>query len=730
MSIEDTLARLPVAMFAGAVGAITFGILGRALAHAGTRGIWVIAIIFCQLATITVGRRLAACLRSGGAVLQHLKLIHILHLAVGMLWAAKICALAVHSDLLTFAVLSTFYAGMIGGAAIALGALCAPAMLLLLPMSAGLAFAWMIEAGPLYGALILSGVCVLDLFIFRFFKDREVRLERWAKANQTIRILLNQFEQEGSDWLWELEATGKIYCPSERLVAALADANLYVGSRKFIDLFREGPARDRLANAIAERASFRNIVVQLADPADERWWRLSGGPDADGCYRGVGCDITHSVMAERTIEFLADHDVLTELPNRRRFYAQAERLTGQDMADCALLLLDLDGFKTINDTHGHAAGDSLLQEIAKRLRTFVDENVTVCRLGGDEFAILITNLAKPEDANSLAYRACSLLRTPIAFDHLAVETTVSVGLAFAEPGLDVTELMRRADVALYKAKDRGRDCLAVYSSDMDNEMLRKVRLSHDLQVAVLEETFELQYHPIIDVATQEMTGMEALLRWTHPELGAISPTEFIPIAEQNGSIGPLGRWVIQRAALAARDLRKDQVVSVNVSKRELESREFVNDLIGACVTAGVSPKKLQIEVTEASLTTDSKSLLLTLSKLQEIGLGIVLDDFGIGRTSIHCLNIFNFDQVKIAPCFVQNLAHNAQQQALVRALIGLAHSLGATIAAEGVETAEQLAVLRREGCDLAQGFFFARPLKLNQATRFSYQADARVKRSA
>lgn len=730
MLIEDALAHLPLAMFAGAVGAVTFAILGRTLAHAGMRGMWLIAIISCQFATIAVGRRLAARLPCAEPAMHKLGLFHTLHCLVGMLWALKICALAVHSDQITFAIFSTFYAGMIGGAAIALGAMCTPAMLLILPMSAGLAFAWWIKAGPFYGVIIFAGICVLDLFIYKFFKDREARLERWAKANQTIRILLNQFEQEGSDWLWELDATGKIYQPSDRLVEALADAGMNADTHKFLDLFREGGARASLAQSIAERTSFRNILVQLGNPGAQRWWRLSGGPDIDGYYRGVGCDVTHSVKAERTIEFLADHDVLTELPNRRRFYTQAEQISSEGKANYALLLVDLDGFKTINDTYGHAAGDVLLQEIAKQLRTLESKNVVIYRLGGDEFAILVTDSNIRGDALSLATRACALLRSPITFDHFVVETTISVGVAFAEPGLAVTELMRRADVALYKAKDRGRDCMAVYSSDMDKEMLRKVKVANDLLTAIFEKNFELLYQPIINVATGDTIGVEALLRWTHPELGVISPTEFIPLAEQNGSIRGLGKWVVQQAALAARQLRKDQIVSINVSKLQLECGEFFNEVIEAFVSAGTSPKQMQIEITEASLMAESTDVLLTLCKLQEIGVGIVLDDFGIGPASIHCLNVLNFSQVKIAPCFVEKLAHNAKQQALVKALVGLAHSLGATIVAEGVETAEQFEALHREGCDFAQGFYFAHPLELGLAVQFSPHTKAQVKRSA
>jgi diguanylate cyclase (GGDEF)-like protein len=442
--------------------------------------------------------------------------------------------------------------------------------------------------------------------------------------------------------------------------------------------------------------------------------RLTIRDKSDAQYvLGVIDDVTERKVAEARITQLAHYDPLTGLPNRTLFREQLEKELSfvRRGAQLAVLYLDLDHFKSINDTLGHPAGDELLRIVAQRLRGCLRESDLIARLGGDEFAIVQTLLDDPKDTEALARRLREAV-TGATYDLHGHQTTtdVSIGIALSPgDGTQMDELVKHADLALYGAKTEGRASYRYFESEMNARMKRRRGLEVDLRSALQKDEFELVYQPLVNLQLNAITGCEALLRWHHPERGLVAPTEFIPVAEETGLIGAIGEWVLTRACLEAAKWPNNVRVAVNVSPIQFRYPALCLTVASSLAASGLPAQRLELEVTESVLMQNNDATLATLHQLRGLGARISMDDFGTGYSSLSYLRRFPFDKIKIDQSFISDLAKGEDAIAVVQAIINLAKSLRMLTTAEGVETAEQHQILQAAGCDEMQGYLFSRP---------------------
>ena len=448
----------------------------------------------------------------------------------------------------------------------------------------------------------------------------------------------------------------------------------------------------------------------------EHWWSLTGKPIYDSRsvfigYRGVGTDVSAARRSEDRIAYLACYDSLTDLSNRVMFQDKLRQVC-DDGKPFALLSLDLDGFKSVNDTLGHAAGDALLRAVARRIRNCVREHDVVGRLGGDEFAIL-QPAADVGQAAELARRIIERVSEVYTIDGCTAGIGVSIGIMMPTAGSESpTELLKGADLALYRAKAEGRGTWRFFDSEMDAFAEARRRLQSDLRQALEHDEFALHFQPIISLATSEVEVVEALLRWTHPQRGAVAPSDFIPIAEESGLILPIGTWVLREACRQAMLLPDSVRVAVNLSPAQLRAPRLLNLVDEALHETGLPPGRLELEITETIFLDASTTVLSTLHALHARGIRVALDDFGTGYSSLSYLRSFSFNKVKIDRSFVRDLGDSAEANAIVKAITGMAESLGIGTVAEGVESLEQLDLLRGSGCAQVQGFLFSRAMPI------------------
>jgi diguanylate cyclase (GGDEF)-like protein/PAS domain S-box-containing protein len=437
--------------------------------------------------------------------------------------------------------------------------------------------------------------------------------------------------------------------------------------------------------------------------------------DGSDGYLVAIVDITERRRAEARIAHMAHHDGLTNLPNRELFQERLKQALEQAEPAhrrVAVLCVDLDLFKNVNDSFGHPIGDRLLKLVAERLRSEVRGNNLAARLGGDEFAVILAADVSPNEASDYAVRLIKLLSAAYDIDGMEVVIGASIGIALSPgDGASSEELMRNADMALYRAKADGGAVHRFFEREMDRQAQKRRDMELDLRRAFAGGEFELHYQPLVDIAADRISGFESLLRWRHPEKGMISPAEFIPVAEDIGLITPIGEWVLREACNEAVNWPADVKVAVNLSPVQFRSRNLVQVVISALAQSGLSPKRLELEITESIFLAETEANLAILHQLRELGVRISMDDFGTGYSSLSYLRSFPFDKIKIDRSFVKDLAERPDCVAIVRAISGLGRSLNITTTAEGVETIDQFDWLRAEGCNEVQGFLFsaARP---------------------
>ncbi len=463
----------------------------------------------------------------------------------------------------------------------------------------------------------------------------------------------------------------------------------------------------------------RALGLEVVNGGAARSLAVQVGPLSDGRFMAAFEDVTARRAAEASAIALAMSDPLTGLCNRQLFEQRsAAMLAGAATTGAAhaLLLIDLDRFKPVNDTLGHPVGDALLRLVAKRLRSVLRREDLVARLGGDEFALLVPLDPDESGAALLARRIVDVLSRPYLVDGHLVNIGASVGVTLApRDGREHALLLRNADLALYHAKNRGRAAFSFFAVEMDAVASARRLLEIDLRKALALGQFELHYQPQVELEQDSVVGFEALLRWRHPERGLVSPAEFVPLAEEIGLIVALGEWVLREATREATCWPDDVSVAVNVSPHQFENADRLVDMVGNALTAsGLPGRRLELEITESVLLRNEASVLAALHRIRALGVRVAMDDFGTGYSSLSQLHSFPFDKIKIDRSFVRELGNAAGQDAIIRAITGLGVSLGMSTIAEGVETLEQLARIRTEGCTSVQGYLFSRPVPAQQ----------------
>jgi diguanylate cyclase (GGDEF)-like protein len=450
---------------------------------------------------------------------------------------------------------------------------------------------------------------------------------------------------------------------------------------------------------------------------------------------GVTEDVTERKRTEERIALLARHDTVTGIANRTVLREKLEEAAARSRSDrerFTVLILDLDEFKYVNDTLGHGAGDQLLKELALRLQSSLDETGTVARLGGDEFAIIQAGETNQrERAIALAIKLLDIVARPFDIDGHNVIVRTSIGIALApENGTEPGELLKRADLALYRAKSDGRNGFSFFDEEMSKDATARHRLLNDLRAALSRNEFELHYQPLVDAKTVRPCGAEALVRWRHPVDGLIFPDRFIWLAEESGLIEPLGEWILERACADAASWPENIKVAVNLSAAQFRSGRLFDVILCALVESGLPPERLELEITESLLLQKKESYGVMIRQLKNIGISIVLDDFGTGYSSLSYLTRFPFDKIKIDKSFTQGLSNRADCAAVVASVLTLARGLDMAVTAEGVETKQQFELLRAAGVKQVQGYLFGRPRPVAQLDFSALEREARAVEAA
>lgn len=546
--------------------------------------------------------------------------------------------------------------------------------------------------------------------------------ERLREQEEVVRLLLKEFDANGTEWLFEFGADGRLTFATSKFADAVGRPIEDVIDRPWTAFVSDSESLARLHEIARRGQPFRDVVIRSDARGEIRWWSVSGTPkhDAEGrlCgYRGVGSDITdRQKSAERIVE-LATFDSLTGLVNRRIVHtAIADGLHGP--TGVALLFVDLDRFKAVNDSLGHSAGDRLLVQVAARVRAVVGSAGQVGRLGGDEFAIVLRS-ADTAAAIALGEQVIEVLSRPFDLDGSDTRIGASVGLAIGpEDGATVEELMRAADLALYDVKGKGRGSVRRYDRAMHARAEARRALELDLRSALERHELYLVFQPIVDAIDERVVGFEALMRWRHPRDGEISPGVFIPIAEDIGLIGAIGQFAIDEALRTAARWPRHIKISVNLSPLQFDQPTLVEDIAAALRRHGVEPHRLELELTESVFLDQRETTVRTLARLRELGVGFALDDFGTGYSSLGYLQKIDFNRIKIDQSFVRASVEDGNEStAIIQAIIALADRLGMETTAEGTETRAEFEAMRRLGCAQVQGFYFGRPMSEEDATR-------------
>ena len=514
-----------------------------------------------------------------------------------------------------------------------------------------------------------------------------------------------------------------------------ADAKLVFCNRRYIEMYGLSPDLAQPGCALLDLLNYRlrartfsgnpaeyiaELTAKIADgktfidvvtSGDGRAFSIVNKPLAEGGWLATHEDVTERQCAEERIAHMARHDALTDLPNRvllrERLQHELKRVKrGESLA---VLCLDLDHFKSINDTLGHPIGDEFLKLVADRLRGCTREPDTIARLGGDEFAIIMTQLHVPADAAALSRRIRESIIRPYQVNGHQIISDISIGISIAPiDGVESDQLLKNADMALYGAKADGRGMYRFFEVEMDKRMNERRDLEMHLRQALSNGEFELHYQPLVNLETNEISAFEALLRWNHPTKGQISPANFIPIAEETGLIVSIGEWVLRMACKETANWPDHIKVAVNLSPAQLKSKNLVSTVMTILADCGLSPNRLQLEITETMLMQNTFATLNTLHQLRKLGVQIAMDDFGTGYSSLSYLRSFPFDKIKIDRSFIKDLSNGSEPRAIVHAVAGLAKCLNMISTAEGVETQQQLDTLQAVGCTEMQGYLFSR----------------------
>ena len=544
----------------------------------------------------------------------------------------------------------------------------------------------------------------------------------FGSQSESASLLLQEYEQRGVGWLWQVDGENRVTYISSRMTALLGRPAGQLLGHSMPSLLG---GHAELGRVLLAKQPFNSLELELKTARGPRWISIAGDPIIDTAgrfegFRGVGSDITEIRQTQERLTHLANVDVLSGLPNRgrvRQLLGEALRTATTSNVPCAIMFLDLDGFKPVNDTFGHPKGDAVLQAVAKRLCDQVGPDGHVGRMGGDEFAIVLADAQSRHKVEQLAEGIIKSIAEPYMIDQTEIRIGVSIGCAFGPiDGATVDDLILKADLALYEAKGAGRGVVKYFSSELQTEQDDRVRLENDLRGAIAAKQFHLVYQPLVNAKTQKLIGFEALIRWNHPQRGFVPPNVFIPVAEESGLMPVIGEWVIDEACRAAASWPEPITVALNISPKQILPA-LPNLVSQAFGRHRVPANRLELEVTEGVFLGDNGATLDVLKRLRALGVGIALDDFGTGYSSIGYLNKAVFHKLKIDGSFVREAGSRPENVAIIQSIVQLAKSFRMSITAEGVETAEDFERMRDLGCDTIQGYLFGRPLSYERANQ-------------
>ena len=652
-------------------------------------------------------------------------------IANGTAWALPIFIFAAHAPEPARLELWTILAMLMTVSAVIIPAI--PLTTLLFSGIVGLAMFIAFALGHNFEMASIAVLFVAIIMIGAVEASRNFLFSRLAEAgmaerNEVVSLLLREFEEGEADWLWHIDSGRRVRSVSPRFAFALGMEPATIDGQNFIQLIAgEGwesgqfhQSLHDLAERMKRRENFSNLLVRVDIKGQKRWWELSGKPkfDDNGSFegfRGVGSDVTVQRESSDKIAWMARYDTLTGLPNRMMLtesLGDAMRYAEQWRSRCAFLMIDLDRFKSVNDTLGHHVGDQLLASVSERLKQLMTPNEICGRLGGDEFAVVIRDASDLARVDQVAREVIQRLSAPYSIDNHTLYVGASVGSAIGlRDGKTVETLMRNADLALYRAKDEGGGLHFTYEPGLHAQADERRKLEVSLRNALENKEFELHFQPVVDTYDERILSFEALIRWNSREFGMVSPMKFIPIAEDTRLIVPIGEWVLREACKQAMNWPPHIKVAVNVSGEQLLDPNFLSSVVSALSASGLPPQRLEIEVTESIFVRDATTARAALERVLALGCGVSLDDFGTGYSSLGYLRTLRFTTIKVDRSFVKGAATgNPESLAIIRAVVAMADSLEMSTVAEGVETEEELEMVRHHGCKKIQGYYFGRPM--------------------
>jgi diguanylate cyclase (GGDEF)-like protein/PAS domain S-box-containing protein len=575
------------------------------------------------------------------------------------------------------------------------------------------------------------GMALLAKYQARQDRERDERRQADERILNRAIDILRDYEDTGNGWFWETDRRGLLTYISRPVAKRLGTKPENLVGRPITDLFdlshdnREGERT--IAFHLSARSAFHELAVKATGNQEERWWSITGRPIFDSfqnfCgFRGSGTDLTEKKRSQEHASRLAHFDSLTGLANRHQMSQTLEKILStpnQAHRECTVFLLDLDRFKHVNDTLGHPAGDALLKQVAQRLEVAVGEMGRVGRLGGDEFKVIIPGRVPRERLALLANEIIRSLSQPYSIEGQRVIIGASVGIAISPAHGETSEdVIRNADLALYAAKDGGRGRYHFYSSDLHSAAEERAQMEQDLRDALSDGSLELHYQPVVHTATERIAGFEALMRWNHPRQGYVSPDKFIPIAEDTGLIQPIGEWALRTACADLAKWPEEVRCAVNVSTLQFANKNLPEVIVSAIADAGISPSRLELEITESVFLNDDEGTDAMFAALSSIGVRLALDDFGTGYSSLGYLKTAPFNKIKIDQSFVRGATlPGSRNGAIIASITSLAQELGMDTTAEGVETLDELDLVRMHGCSHVQGYIYEKPLTREDATQ-------------